>query len=128
MVGSAASSPFGGPVSPNGENPSPSSKESMEQQINLTLSFTQENGLTFNPQKCEVVVMSKTKDPKEVVCSIDQQQLIPKDAAKCLGFWWSWNLAAKTAVDEAVKKARRAFFLFGGMPRRPESVVRKSHL
>ena len=56
--------------------------------------------------------MSKTKHPKEVVCSID---LIPKDAAKCLGFWWSWNLAEKTAVDEAVKKARRAFFLFGGM-------------
>ena len=59
--------------------------------------------------------MSKTEHPKEVVCSIDQQQLIRKDAAKCLGFWWSWNLAAKTAVDEAVKKARRAFFLFGGM-------------
>ena len=92
-----------------------SSKESMEQQINLTLSFTQESGLTLNPQKCEVIVMSKTKHPKEVVCCIDQQQLIPKDAAKCLGFWWSWNLAAKTAVDEAVKKARRAFFLFGGM-------------
>ena len=62
---------------------------------------------------CEVVVVSRTKHPKEVVCSIDQQQLIPKDAAKCLGFWWSWNLAAKMAVDEAMKKARRAFFLFG---------------
>lgn len=37
------------------------------------------------------------------------------DAAKCLGFWWSWNLAAKIAVDEAVKKARHAFFLFGRM-------------
>ena len=59
--------------------------------------------------------MSQTKHPKEVVGSIDQQQLIPKDAAKCLGFWWSWNLSAKTAVDDAVKKARRAFFLFGGM-------------
>ena len=49
------------------------------------------------------------------MCHCDQQQLIPKDAAKCLGFWWSWNLAANTAVDEAVKKARRTFFLFGGM-------------
>ena len=64
---------------------------------------------------CEVVVVSRTKHPKEVVCSIDQQQLIPKDAAICLGFWWSWNLAAKMAVDEAMKKARHAFFLFGGM-------------
>lgn len=63
-----------------------SSRESIEQQTNLTLSFTQESGLTLNPQKCEVVVMSKTKHPKEVVCSIDQQQLIPKDAVKCLGF------------------------------------------
>lgn len=59
--------------------------------------------------------MSKTKHPKEVVCSIDQQQLIPKDAVKCLGFCWSWNLAAKVAVDEAVMKARCAFFLYGGM-------------
>ena len=50
-----------------------------------------------------------------MVGSIDQQQLIPKDAAKCLGFWWSWNLSAKTPVDEAVKKARGAFFIFGGM-------------
>ena len=92
-----------------------SSKESMELQINLILSFTQERWLTLNPQKCEVVVMSNIKHPKEVVCHCDQQQLIPKDAAKCLGFWWSWNLAANTAVDEAVKKARRTFFLFGGM-------------
>ena len=50
-----------------------------------------------------------------MVGSIDQQQLIPKAAAKYLGFWWSWNLSAKTPVDEAVKKARRAFFIFGGM-------------
>ena len=58
-----------------------SSKESMELQINQILSFTQESGLTLNPQKCEVVVMSKTKHPKEFVCHCDQQQLIPKDAA-----------------------------------------------
>lgn len=43
----------------------------LKQQTNLTLSFTQESGLTLNPQKCEVVVMSKTKHPKEVICSID---------------------------------------------------------
>ena len=94
----------------------------MEQQINLTLSFTQENGLTLNPQKRDVVVMSQTKHPKKVVGSIDQQQLIPKDAAKCLEFWWSWNLAAKTPVDEAVKKAMTCLFPLwrnGCFPRRP---------
>ena len=68
-------------------------------------SFTQENGLTLNPQKCEVVVMSQTKHPKEVVGSIDQQQSVWDSGA------WSWNLAAKTAVDEAVKN--------GCFPRRP---------
>ena len=37
-----------------------------------------------------------------MVGSIDQQQLISKEPAKCLEFWWSWNLPAKTAVNEAV--------------------------
>jgi hypothetical protein len=32
--------------------------------------------------------------------------------AKCLGFWWSWDLSATRAVDEAIKRARRAFFTF----------------
>ena len=55
------------------------------------------------------------KHPKTPVCSIDGHQLVPVNAAKCLGFWWSWNLTSTVAVDEAVKKARRPFFLFGGM-------------
>jgi len=58
--------------------------------------------------------MSQTKHPKEVVGSIDQQQSVWDSGA------WSWNLAAKTAVDEAVKN--------GCFPRRPEPIVRKSHI
>jgi hypothetical protein len=34
---------------------------------------------------------------------------------KCLGHWWSWDLSADKAVDEAIKKARRAFFAFGAL-------------
>jgi hypothetical protein len=32
-----------------------------------------------------------------------------------VGYWWSWDLSATKAVDEAIKKSRRAFFAFGAM-------------
>ena len=33
----------------------------------------------------------------------------------CLGYWWCWDLSTTKAVDEAIKKARRAFFAFGAI-------------
>ena len=38
-----------------------------------------------------------------------------KENVKCLRYWWSWDLSATKAVDEAIKKARRAFFAYGAI-------------
>ena len=43
-----------------------------------------------------------------VLCSIDSTA---KTSLKCLGFWWSWHLSAKVAIDESIKKSRCAFFM-----------------
>ena len=42
---------------------------------------------------------------------IGSNDLVAKKSVKSLGFWWSWDLSAKVAIDEAAKKARRAFFM-----------------
>ena len=41
--------------------------------------------------------------------------LILKENVKCLRYWWSWDLSATKAINEAIKKARRAFFAYGAM-------------
>ena len=43
--------------------------------------------------------------------SIGSADLVVRDSVKSLGYWWSWDLSAKKAVDDAIKKARRAFFM-----------------
>ena len=43
------------------------------------------------------------------------EALTPRLSTKCLGYWWSWDLSATEAVDDAIKKARQAFFAFGAM-------------
>ena len=35
---------------------------------------------------------------------------MPQLNAKCLGYWWCWDLSATKAMDKAIKKARWAFF------------------
>ena len=35
--------------------------------------------------------------------------------AKCLGYWWKGDLFATAAVDEGIKKARKAYFQFGSI-------------
>ena len=78
--------------------------------------FALENGLTLNPTKCEAVLVSPTKPSESTsIAFLGGKALTPRLSAKCLGYWWSWDLSASKAVDEAIKKARRAFFAFGAM-------------
>ena len=37
------------------------------------------------------------------------------EEGKCLGYWWRSDLLATRAIDENMKKARRAFYLFGSI-------------
>ena len=59
------------------------------------------------------MVSSLKSAPLAPVCNLGGQALVPKDHAKCLGYWWSCDLSASKAIDEAIKKSRRAFFAFG---------------
>ena len=93
-----------------------SSLATLQQQIDTVHTFAVQNGLTLNPNKCEVLMVSSTKPSGEIPTAVlGNQALVPQHQAKCLGYWWSWDLSASIAVDEAIKKARRAFFAFGAM-------------
>ena len=90
-----------------------SSLATLQQQIDTVHTFGVQNGLTLNPNKCEILMVSSTKPSGEIPTAV--LALEPQHQAKCLGYWWSWDLSASIAVDEAIKKARRAFFAFGAM-------------
>jgi len=70
----------------------------------------------LNPSKCEVVIIAPSRPTISTsICTLNDQPLLPKQNAKCLGFWWSWDLSATKAIDEAITKARRAFFAYGSL-------------
>ena len=50
---------------------------------------------------------------------IGSNDLVAKKSVKSLGFWWSWDLSAKVAIDEAAKKSKESFLYaqFPGVPR-----------
>ena len=78
--------------------------------------FAVQNGLPLNPTKCEVLLILSTKPTDNTpTATLGGQVLVAQHQAKCLGYWWSWDLSASRAVDEAIKRARRAFFAFGAM-------------
>ena len=43
-------------------------------------------------------------------------------------YWWSWDLPATTAIEEAIMKERRAFFAFGAMGASMETHFREDDL
>ena len=93
-----------------------SSVSSLNQQVHMVQNFAKENALVLNPAKCEVLITSSTKPASQLpVCTLGDQPLFPQDSVKCLGYWWSWDLSTTKGVDEAIKKARRAFFSYGAM-------------
>ena len=82
----------------------------------MVQNFAIENALVLNPAKCEVWIVSPFKLASPTpVCTIADQPLLPKENVKSLGYWWSWDLSATKAIDEAIQKARRAFFAYEAM-------------
>ena len=91
-----------------------SSRATLQEQINTVCTFAEKNGLTLNPTKCEVVLISPSKPATTApIATLEGEDLTPRPSAKCLGYWW--DLSATKTVDEAIKKARRAFFAFGAI-------------
>ena len=90
-----------------------SSRTTLQEQINTVCIFAVNNELTLNPTKCEVVLISPSKPAITVpIATLEGSGLVPQLNAKCLGYWWCWDLSATKATDEAIKKARLAFFAF----------------
>ena len=85
----------------------------LNQQMEVVQSFAAKNALTLNISKCEIVIVFPSTIVTESVCTLNEHPLVPVESAKCLGYWWTWNLSASKAIDEGIKKARRAFFAFG---------------
>ncbi len=48
-------------------------------------------------------------------CAVGGVTLPTGYARKRLGFWWQSDLLATRAITENIKKARRAFFAYGGI-------------
>ena len=108
------------------------STSSLNAQLEAVSLFTSENFLQLNPSKCEIVSFSRQSRNSQPQLSLDgavipcnegakclgyigSQTLTTQHHAKCLGYWWSWDLSASKAIDEAIKRARRAFFAFGAI-------------
>ena len=89
------------------------SRDTLDKQITAVEEFVSSNALSLNPSKCEVVVVSSMKVPASPICAVAEEQLCPSESAKCLGYWWSWDLSADKAIDEAIARARRTFFAYG---------------
>ena len=69
--------------------------------------FAESIGLTLNPTKCEIVLVSSFKQIITAPFAIlEGRSLAPELHAKCLGYWWCWDLSTTKAVDEALNKAR----------------------
>ena len=70
--------------------------------------------LMLNPTKCEVLLMSSSKpSPSAPAVILGNESLTIQHHAKCLGYWWSWDLSASKAINMPIKKARRAFGVMG---------------
>ena len=76
--------------------------------ISIVESFSKENVLKLNVQKCEIVHFGQAI-PSPYHQAVNSH-LPTKAAAKCLGYWW---LLPNRSVEENTKKARGCFFKYG---------------
>ena len=90
-----------------------SSSTTLEAQISMVTQFTEDNFLTLNASKCEIVVFDKapTRTREESLGNV-----IPvKETAKCLGYLWKQNLSSLPMIEDRIQKARKAYFQFGSI-------------
>ena len=92
-----------------------SSWTTLQEQINTVCTFAANNGLTLNPTKCEVVLISSSKLATTApIATLEGSGLVPQLNAKCLGYWWCWDLSATKAVDEAIQEGKAGIFYLWG--------------
>ena len=92
-----------------------SSKESLDHQLKEVLTFTEENFLTLNPSKCEVLCCMKGNCHSPPTHVIGNTTLPVSNEAKYLGYTWTQSLSASNMIEQNILKARRAFFASGSI-------------
>ena len=85
---------------------------SMEAQIATVRRFANDNFLTMNASKCEIVVFEKFVGKTHRNTDVDFPM---KNEGKCLGYTWSSNLPSLPMIKERIQKARKTFFQFGSI-------------
>ena len=90
------------------------SRDTLDSQIGSVEEFVA-NALSLHASKYEVGVVSSQNTPAEPICIVKGRPLFPVASAKCLGYWWSWDLSADKSIDSAIGRARSSFFAFGAM-------------
>ena len=77
------------------------SRDTLDKQIIAVEKFISSNALFLNPSKFEMVV-SSTKVPANPVCAVAEEQLCASESARCLRYWWSWDLSADKSIDDTI--------------------------
>ena len=79
----------GGFIHPDDIRTISSSRATLQEQINTVCTFAANNGLTLNPTKCEVILISPSKPATTApIATLEGEGLTPQLSAKCLGYWW----------------------------------------
>ncbi|OAQ65636.1 endonuclease/reverse transcriptase [Purpureocillium lilacinum] len=73
------------------------------------------NGVTFDPDKTEVMHFSRKKSPSWPSVFQSDTEIVPGDAMRWLGLWLDRKLSFKFHVDEWSAKARRVANLLKGI-------------
>ena len=90
------------------------SEATLEDQVKIVRDFCMKNFLKLNIQKCEVITFDRQGGRERDGSNVEVVGMkIPGvSVAKCLGYiWWKGDLLATAAVDEGIKKARKAYIL-----------------
>ena len=90
-----------------------SSSTTLEAQISLVTQFTEDNFLTLNASKCEIVVFNKP--PSKTREESLGKDIPVKETARCLGYLWKQNLSSLPMIEDRIQKARKAYFQFGSI-------------
>ena len=88
---------------------------SLQAQATVVENFAEKNFLSLNADKCEVVAFCKSQRGNHPSSTVGGEVLPTKDAGRCLGFWWQRDLLATCSIAVNIRKARRAFFLYGNI-------------
>ena len=90
--------------------------ESLSAQAALVKSFTKDNFLKLNVQKCKIVTFDREQKggvlPK---CKIEGSILPSGFDGKYFSYWWRRYLIVTCAVEGGIRKTRRFFSLFGSI-------------